>query len=127
MVKTHLRERNARSVFETRSFLLVALVDAVFMDASHISPVEREKHGYRCSFGKILFVVLLMNVIWIVLYLERCTRKHNKIVKLFANFSYSYIKKKLKYYLAKYGNKKKNKNIICIIKNKNIIFIYNYV
>lgn len=107
MVKTHLRERNARSVFETRSFLLVALVDAVFMNASDISPIKREKHGYRCSFGKILFVVLLMNVIWIVLCLERCTRKHNKIVKLFANFSYSYIKKKLKYYLAKYGNRKK--------------------
>lgn len=54
MVKRHLRERNARSVFETRSFLLVDLVDAVFMGTSDISQVEREKHGYRCSFGKIL-------------------------------------------------------------------------
>lgn len=50
-------------------------------------------------------VVLLMNVVWIVVCLERC--KRNKIVNLFANISCSYIKKKLKYYLAKYGNRKK--------------------
>lgn len=48
----HSRERNWRSVFKKRSFLLVALIDAVFTATSNISPVEREKHGYRCSFGR---------------------------------------------------------------------------
>lgn len=48
----HSHECNWRSVFKKRSFLLVALIDAVFTATSNISPVEREKHGYRCSFGR---------------------------------------------------------------------------